>query len=539
MTHTATKKKKDISHAEGPRLVQFVASRKILLLAVCVALVSFNLRIYQLDKQGLECDEFYTLPAATGHQYVYLHDESLSARPVVPLTTGGYRPLLNPEAGVGLTSIPPVLRRNVHLPFYFFLMHYWIRAAGNSAWALRLPSALFGALAAGVFFLLAEHLFGMFVGLASASFMALAPDQIYFSQQARMYSLLVLLAISSTYLIALSQKHADKRWPYVGYAVLSIAGLYTHYEYFFLLAAQFVFIWIGSGLGRENRKPWAATQSLVLAAFAPWLLITVAQKRTSPEIVAWVHGSLGGNLILTEVVTKVTRLISVPELPLGWISVVAAFVLLIVGSLSLRTDRSRLFQLWTWIVFPIAGILLMDQVLGTRAIGITRYWLIISPALYLLIGRGMKKIPNRTVRVGLLAIFIGFLFAGTLLTARGQLRAKPDQHQELAQFVETRITDPQQQLVLTDGLNALPLVMAYYGTRDLPVLRYKWITDELATRTFAEITGGRREVWLLTSGPTQAAKLLEDNGYRIQEKPITFGHIVVARYLRPTAPAKL
>jgi uncharacterized membrane protein len=526
---------KGIPHAKAPWFVQIVTSRKIVLLAICLSVAAFSLRLHELNKQGLECDEFYTLPAATGHQYVYLHDESLSARPVVPLTTGGYRPLLKPEAGVGLNAIPPVLRRNVHLPLYFFLMHYWIQAAGNSAWAIRFPSALFGALAAGVTFLLAEHLFGMFVGLASASFMALAPDQIYFSQQARMYSLIIFLAISSTYLIALSQKYPKKRWPYVSYAVLSIAGLYTHYEYFFFLAAQFAFIWIGSRVGRENKKPWAVTHAVVFAAFAPWLLTTITQKKTSPEIVAWVHGSLSGNLILNEIVAKVTRLISVPELPAGWISVVAAFVLLVAGSLALRTDRSRLFQLWSWIVFPIAGILLMDQVLGTRAIGITRYWLIVSPALYLLISRGLEKIPNRPARVGLLAVIVGFLFTGALLTAGGQLRPKPDRHEELAQFVDTRITDPQHQLVLTDGLNALPLVLAYYGKTELPVLRYKWMVDELETRTFVELTGGRTEIWLLTSGPTHAAKLLEDNGYRLQEEPITFGHIAVARYLRATA----
>ena len=180
---------KGIPHAKGTPPIQLVASRNVALLPIYVALVSFGLRIYDLDTQGLECDEFYTLPAATGHQYVYLHDDSLSPRPVVPVTTDGYRLLLKPEAGVGLTAIPPVLRRNVHLPMYFFLMHYWLRVAGNSAWAVRFPSALFGALAAGAIFLLAEYLFSTFVALASASFMALAPDQIYFSQQASMYSL--------------------------------------------------------------------------------------------------------------------------------------------------------------------------------------------------------------------------------------------------------------------------------------------------------------------------------------------------------------
>jgi len=422
----------------------------------------------------------YTIPAATGHQYVYLHSEANDAQNNVPLTTGGYKKLLQPESEVRLNSVRAVLKRNVHLPSYFYFMHYWIEAFGSSEWSLRLPSAMFGALAAGMIFLLGQELFSSFIGLVGAVFMALAPEQIYFSQQARMYPLLVLFAVSSTYALALAKKYPRNNWPYVFYALVSVAGLYTHYEYFFLFAAQAAFVWIGSALGREHKSRWLLAEGIACAAFAPWLLIGISQKKTSPEIVAWVNGSLSGNQILTETLTKIARLISVPELPLGWLSVVATFVLLIVGAVSLRSKRSHLFLLCSWIAFPAIGIVFLDQVFGTRAVSITRYWLIIAPPLYLLIGAGIERINQRAARIALLAVLTGFLFAAALLTARGDLRAKPDRHQELAQFVDNRVYDPQNQIVLTDGLNALPLGLAYYGRREIPVLRYKWLMDQLA-----------------------------------------------------------
>ena len=515
------------------RAIARIGANRTLLIVGAIFLVALTVRLYRLDGQGLECDEFYTIPAATGHQYVYLHADANTAAANLPLTTSGYKELLKAESGVGLGSVRAVLTRNVHLPLYFFFMHYWIEAFGRSEWTLRLPSAIFGALAAVMIFLLGQELFGLFVGLVSAAFMALAPEQIYFSQQARMYPLLVLLAISSTYALVLGKKHSQQKWPYILYACLSIAGLYTHYEYFFFFAVQVAFVAVGSRLGRDQKKRWLLSQLAVCLAFAPWVLTTISQKKTSPEIVAWVSGSLSGNLILTDTLTKLARLISVPELPLGWLSVIATFVLLIVGAVALKSHRSHLFLLCSWIAFPIAGILLMDQLLGTRAIGITRYWLIIGPPLYLLIGLGIERLNIRAAQIILSAVLAGFLFAAALLTARGELRPKPDRHRELAEFVDSQVADAQQELVLTDGLNSLPLVLAYYGHREMDVLRYKWMVDQLGARSFDQLTGGREEIWLLTSGPTEAVRMLEQNGYKLEEKPHTFGHVAVAKYVRP------
>ncbi len=514
-----------------PRFAGLLARKNILLLTIIVFAASLSVRLYKLDSQTLECEELYTIPAATGHQYVYLSRESNAPANYIPLTTSEYRKLFAPEPGLGLGAVRSVLKRNVHLPLYFYLMHYWIGWFGISEWILRFPSAFLGALTAVMIFALGRELFSLFIGLVSSILLAFSPEEIYFSQQARMYPLLVLLVVSSTYVLFLAARRSTNSWLYFLYASISIAGLYTHYEYVFCLAAQTAYLWIGSSQGRQNRSRWLTTQLIITAAFVPWILISVAQKTTSPEILAWVNGSLTANLVLTEIATKIARLISVPELPLGWLSAVITLVLLIVGVVALASDRAKLFLLSSWIAFPIAGILVMDTFLGTRAISITRYWMVIAPALYLLIGVGVERIKRRTIQIALIAALGGSLLAAGLLTAQGKLRAKPDRHKEMAQFVDSQISGSGSQVVLTEGLNSIPLALGYYAQREMNILRNKWLSDQLRQRSFSDFAPEATQILLLASGQSRAGKLLEGNGFRLVGRPVTYGHVVITKYV--------
>lgn len=508
-----------------------MSKRRILFLVVVIFAASLSVRLYGLDRQTLECEELYTIPAATGHQYVYLSSESTGPAKYMPISSTEYRQLLLPEANHGLSEVRGVLRRNVHLPFYFYIMHYWIGWFGNSEWALRFPSAFFGALTAVLLFMLGRELFNPFVGLISALFLSFAPEQIYFSQQARMYPLLVLLLVSSTYVIILIGKRATDKRLYLAYAVLSTAGLYTHYEYVFCLAGQVAYIWLVSGQGRRHWRYWLATHAAIGAAFLPWVVISLAQKKTSPEIIAWVSGSLPANIVLTEFITKTARLISVSELPFGWVSVLVTFILLIMGGIALAPERNKLLLLCLWIACPVLGVVLMDNLLGTRAISITRYWLVVAPPLYLLIAVGLNRVKQRPLQFAIVAILTGFLIAAAVLTARGELRAKPDRHKELAEFVDHQLANSSGQIVLTEGLNSLPLVLAYYGENQMNILRAKWLSDQLEQRSFREITNGSPAILLLVSGQSQASELLKQNGFYLDGKPVQYGHVTAARYV--------
>lgn len=508
------------------------------MLVALIFLASLSVRLYNLGGQSLECEELYTLPAATGHQYVYLKSEPNTDALSFPTTTADYKRLLTPESGQGLAEVTAVLRRNVHLPLYFYFMHYWLKLFGISEWALRFPSAVFGGLAVVLIFLLGKELFNPLVGLVSALLMGFMPEQIHYSQQARMYPLLALIAIASSYAITLARKHPSSRWPYVLFALMSVAGLYTHYEYVFLFAAQSFYIWVVSPLGRQKKFAWLVTECAAVAALFPWVLIGLAQSRTSPEIIAWVRGPLSPEMVLAEIFSKLTRLMAVPEAPFGWLSVIVAYGLLVLGVLSLRFQRATLGLLCAWIVFPIAGVVFLDRLLGTRAVGIMRYWLIIAPAIYLLLATGVQYINRKAAQVVLVAVLGGFLLATAMLTARGDLRAKPDRHEEMAHFIDTQVSNPSHDTILSEGINSIPLALAYYGQREMRILRYKWVADQLEQQTLPEIIGRDQNVWLLVSGPSKAARVLEANGFQLTGGPILYGHILVSHYAARAESAK-
>jgi uncharacterized membrane protein len=76
-----------------------------------------------------------------------------------------------------------------HPPLYYSLLHLWMNF-GDSPSSLRLISAIGGALAAPLAFLLGRQIGGMAVGLLSALFVALSTLQLEYSQDARSYALL-------------------------------------------------------------------------------------------------------------------------------------------------------------------------------------------------------------------------------------------------------------------------------------------------------------------------------------------------------------
>jgi len=180
----------------------------------------------------------------------------------------------------------------------------------------------------------------------------------------------------------------------------------------------------------------------------------------------------------------------------------------------------------------------LDHLLGTRAIGIMRYWIIVAPAIYLLIAVGVQNLNSRAAQMLLITVLCGFLFATAMLTARGELRAKPDRHKEMAQFIDSQVANSNRETILSEGVNSIPLALAYYGNSEVHMLRYKWVADQLGKQSFREIIGRDQNVWLLSSPPGRAAKLLEENGYQLTGSPVLYGHILLSHYALGEEPVK-
>lgn len=125
---------------------------------------------------------------------------------------------------------------DVHPPLYQILLYYVIHYLGNSEFLLRLPSAVAGILSIYFIFLLGKRIFSDDVGILSAAFTAFLLTPIYYSIEARSYSMMLLLVIWQALLVLkifeLSENRQKYRSPFLLLFLLllnSIAFAYTHY----------------------------------------------------------------------------------------------------------------------------------------------------------------------------------------------------------------------------------------------------------------------------------------------------------------------
>ncbi len=82
-----------------------------------------------------------------------------------------------------------------HPPFFYLLFHVWLSLAGGSETAMRVFPVLPGTLTVPLVGVLAARIAGPRAGVVAAWVLAVAPLHVYYSRDARMYSLLGLLTV--------------------------------------------------------------------------------------------------------------------------------------------------------------------------------------------------------------------------------------------------------------------------------------------------------------------------------------------------------
>jgi 4-amino-4-deoxy-L-arabinose transferase-like glycosyltransferase len=158
-----------------------------------------------------------------------------------------------------------------HPPLYLALLHVWIACFGTSEAAIRSLSAVLGVLAVAAVYALGRLWFDHATGRCAALLVALSPYHIYYSQEARNYSLLVLTSALSYLGLALL-RHRPGRAASAFYVLATISMLYTHVFGFFTWIAQNVYVlWIDGGRSGPARRKWIALQAMVIAALLPWV----------------------------------------------------------------------------------------------------------------------------------------------------------------------------------------------------------------------------------------------------------------------------
>ena len=151
-------------------------------------------------------------------------------------------------------------------PPLYFVASWFTTQFGHSPELLRLPSLVAGALTLPVVYLLGLRTVGRPAALLATAVTALSPFMIYYSAEARSYSVMMFFVATSTLAMLLAVDTRRTRW-WVLYAVCSCAAIYTHYTCGFVLLVQFVWlVWAHPDL----RRAVVLANLGVIVGLLPW-----------------------------------------------------------------------------------------------------------------------------------------------------------------------------------------------------------------------------------------------------------------------------
>ncbi|HTQ33815.1 MAG TPA: glycosyltransferase family 39 protein [Stellaceae bacterium] len=249
------------------------------------------------------------------------------------------------------TSLPDVISSSLHADHYpsYFLLMWLVAKLGASQWLLRLPSAIFGAVAASLTAMIGRSLADWRSGLVAGLLMALSPFEVQFGQEARSYTLvscLILIALWGLVRLAQAPDAAaaafrvpgPQRAAWLTYGLGTVAALdVLNVAVPWLVAANIGAIAIGRAAGRQQASFWRNWALAHLGIAAGWLpmvaAVYVARKGAVIDDVGWAWPateqtiwSIVGPVYLLRIsnfITTGTAPATVPALSLAIVALVA------------------------------------------------------------------------------------------------------------------------------------------------------------------------------------------------------------------------
>lgn len=158
-------------------------------------------------------------------------------------------------------------------PLHNFILFFVIHTFGDTEFLLRLPSALFGAANIIAIYWVGNLFANRNVALISSFLLAISGFHIWYSQEARSYTLLCLIStIVVGSIVKILQGKSSNLWIFLS-SFFSVLLLYSHvygsFLYASLLFAMFIIFILNTHQTNSNIKKWLYFQTITIILFIP------------------------------------------------------------------------------------------------------------------------------------------------------------------------------------------------------------------------------------------------------------------------------
>lgn len=388
-------------------------------------------------------------------------------------------------------------------PLYNVLLAFWVRLAGISEIAVRFPSAIAGVVTIPLLYLLARRLAGSRAAIYAAGLLAISPYHLWYSQEAKMYAIVVLLAvISSLCLVEALARNRTSWW--VAYVIATSLMFYTHVATVLVFVAQCGYVVLTRRTWHGRERAWliaVAALTLPYLPIAVWALRVVGGGAATwqPDVSLWdAIRILGVKLAVNRSTADIER------------NGGLVYALLAAGGVY-ALWRRRSPERW-WLL--LAGLVLVP-IVGLWAVSLRqsvfsdRYAIVALPAYLVLVGAAVAGLvaSRRAWPLGALGIFVVVAFAWSPIrdVNRTHEAVKEDWRSAYADIA--RRAEPGDAIIVHPGY--MITTFDYYAQREpllrqypvvtIPTFKVKWLTRDLMIEQIHEQAGDAQRFWLVES----------------------------------------
>ncbi len=270
--------------------------------------------------------------------------------PDVSIAYDGLQSVTHAARGFPVNVLSSILH-DPHPPLYYVLLGSWMQL-GTSDAAILLLSVLLSLLLIASVYWIARSAWGEQVALLAALVCAIHPLAIYWSHHARMYALVMLLAVWVFHFNARLLQDGRERPQNALWVVGSeLALLYSHAASAFFLLFIYAHALLSKRSDARALRRWTAVHAVVAVAALPYLFfpLTTGQGHMQrPD--------------LPELVNALSLFVNGMEQPASWVVAAGAAAYLLVTGLLLARRRQRAFAL-AFLVLPFAVAALLSHAL--------------------------------------------------------------------------------------------------------------------------------------------------------------------------------
>lgn len=412
--------------------------KELLILLLCL-LIGFALRFYTFDQKSLWIDEVHTFNDSRDNlegQLKYYRE--------------------NPT--------------NLHPPLFYILTHLFYPFEKPEK-DLRIIPLIFGALSIPMIYLLSGS-FSPAIALPCALSLTFMTYHIYFSQDGRMYSMIMFFGMVSLYFFIHYLKTSKRGYLFfvaICYAIL----FHTSYSsvLFIVLTQMLWFYRIDETQRKSTISSYLILAGITLFLCIPWILFLLLNYKGQPFMDPLTIQDIGSISSLMQAVINDWA----PHTPLTIVSL----ILLILFPFISKNKRNGLILL-AFFFLPVGGLYLYCKLLNVTQFITSRYFINFLPLFFITLYLSLDAIELRFERIRRLLrprfFFIILFIASNLIILPLYYRAEKQDFRGLVNFLNSQLRDGDKIFVGT--FTYIPGILHYFKVYpqnrhyDIP---YSWI----------------------------------------------------------------